>query len=171
MGFSIVISSAILFLSFFTYIAVIFPMMDNMHKTNNALISSMRTHDDINRTSIKINDIIVNDTDRSIVRLTIENDGKNKLLNYTYFDLIITYDANINGSMMKVTEYLRYGSTLAEGYWTMDIQNDILDPNILNPNEEAQVNVKLSNNIADNATIVAIMGTDNGVTATMVKVI
>jgi len=171
MGFSIVISSAIIFLSFFIYMTLIFPIIDNMHKTNNAIIESLKIHNEINRTSIRVYDAIADDNDRSYLILTLKNDGKNKLFNYTYFDLIITYDADINGSIMKVTEYLRYGSILAPGYWTIDIQNDTLDPNILNPNEEAQVNVRLSNNIADNATIVAVMSTDNGITTTIVKVI
>jgi len=168
MGFSIVISSAVIFISLFASLAIILSITSSIYKANDAIVNSAKINSQINNTSIRISSITLDTNDRKHLIITLNNDGKSKLFNYTYFDLIVTYDADINGNMIQVTEQLRYNdSSLLEGQWTISIQNDIVDPKILNPNEVAIIDAMLSNNVAPNGRIIVTISTDNGSIATL----
>ncbi len=167
MGFSIVISSAVIFISLFASLAIILSIVSSIYKTNDAIVNSAKINSQINNTSIKISSITLDTNDRKHLIITLNNDGKSKLFNYTYFDLIITYDADINDNMIQVTEQLRYSnSSLSSGQWIISIQNDIVDPKILNPNEIAVIDAMLSNDIASNGRVIVTISTDNGSIAT-----
>ncbi len=57
-------------------------------------------------------------------------------------------------------------STGATSDWVIsDITNDIIDPRILNTDEVANINAKLSNPIFANGDVIVSISTDNGVTA------
>jgi len=168
MGFSIVISSAVIFISLFASLAIILSITSSIYKANDAIVNSAKINSQINNTSIRISSITLDTNDRKHLIITLNNDGKSKLFNYTYFDLIVTYDADINGNMIQVTEQLRYNdSSLLEGQWTISIRNDIVDPKILNPNEVAIIDAMLSNDIAPNGRIIVTISTDNGSIATL----
>ncbi len=168
MGFSIVISSAVIFISLFASLAIILSITSSIYKANDAIVNSAKINSQINNTSIRISNIALDTDDRKHITITLNNDGKSKLFNYTYFDLIVTYDADINGNMTRVTEQLRYNdSSLLEGQWTISIQNDIVDPKILNPNEVAIIDAMLSNDVASNGRIIVTISTDNGSIATL----
>jgi len=168
MGFSIVISSAVIFISLFASLAIILSITSSIYKANDAIVNSAKINSQINNTSIRISSITLDTDNMKHITITLTNDGKSKLFNYTYFDLIVTYDADINGNMIQVTEQLRYNdSSLLEGQWTISIQNDIVDPKILNPNEVAIIDAMLSNNVAPNGRIIVTISTDNGSIATL----
>jgi archaellum component FlaF (FlaF/FlaG flagellin family) len=168
MGFSIVISSAVIFISLFASLAIILSIVSSIYKTNDAIVNSAKVNSQINSTSIRISSITLDTNDRKHITITLNNDGKSKLFNYTYFDLIVTYDADINGNMIQVTEQLRYSdSSLSYGQWIISIQNDIVDPKILNPNEVAIIDAMLSNDVASNGRVIVTISTDNGSIATL----
>jgi len=168
MGFSIVISSAVIFISLFASLAIILSITSSIYKANDAIVNSAKINSQINNTSIRISSITLDTDNMKHITITLTNDGKSKLFNYTYFDLIVTYDADINGNMIQVTEQLRYNdSSLLEGQWTISIRNDIVDPKILNPNEVAIIDAMLSNNVAPNGRIIVTISTDNGSIATL----
>jgi archaellum component FlaF (FlaF/FlaG flagellin family) len=168
MGFSIVISSAVIFISLFASLAIILSIVSSIYKTNDAIVNSAKINSQINNTSIRISSITLDTNDRKHITITLNNDGKSKLFNYTYFDLIVTYDADINGNMIQVTEQLRYSdSSLSYGQWIISIQNDIVDPKILNPNEVAIIDAMLSNDVASNGRVIVTISTDNGSIATL----
>jgi archaellum component FlaF (FlaF/FlaG flagellin family) len=168
MGFSIVISSAVIFISLFASLAIILSIVSSIYKTNDAILNSAKVNSQINNTSIRISSITLDTNDRKHITITLNNDGKSKLFNYTYFDLIVTYDADINGNMTQVTEQLRYSdSSLSYGQWIISIQNDIVDPKILNPNEVAIIDAMLSNDVASNGRVIVTISTDNGSIATL----
>jgi|FaiFalFF_MnMetaG_3_1042247.scaffolds.fasta_scaffold00302_4 archaellum component FlaF (FlaF/FlaG flagellin family) len=168
MGFSIVISSAVIFISLFASLAIILSIVSSIYKTNDAIVNSAKVNSQINNTSIRISSITLDTNDRKHITITLNNDGKSKLFNYTYFDLIVTYDADINGNMTQVTEQLRYSdSSLSYGQWIISIQNDIVDPKILNPNEVAIIDAMLSNDVASNGRVIVTISTDNGSIATL----
>jgi archaellum component FlaF (FlaF/FlaG flagellin family) len=168
MGFSIVISSAVIFISLFASLAIILSIVSSIYKTNDAIVNSAKVNSQINNTSIRISSITLDTNDRKHITITLNNDGKSKLFNYTYFDLIVTYDADINGNMIQVTEQLRYSdSSLSYGQWIISIQNDIVDPKILNPNEVAIIDAMLSNDVASNGRVIVTISTDNGSIATL----
>ena len=162
------ITSAIIFISLFASMAIILSMVNSIYKTNDVIINSAKANSQINNTSIRISSIILDTNDRKHLIITLNNDGKSKLFNYTYFDLIVTYDADINGNMTRITEQLRYSdSSLLNGQWIIRIQNDIVDPKILNPNEEAVIDAMLNNDVASNGKIIVTISTDNGSIATL----
>lgn len=167
MGFSVVISAAVIFISFFASIAVILSVADNIYKANDAIINKAKA----SNTSIDISNLTVDADDRSHIQITLKNDGKSKLYNYTYFDLIVTYDAYINGDVMQVTEQLSYSDSLATGQWIITIQDDIIDPKILNPNETAIIDAMLNNIVVSNGKVIVTISTDDGSTATYARVI
>jgi archaellum component FlaF (FlaF/FlaG flagellin family) len=168
MGFSIVISSAVIFISLFASLAIILSIASSIYNTNDAIVNSAKVNSQINNTSIRISSITLDTNDRKHITITLNNDGKSKLFNYTYFDLIVTYDADINGNMTQVTEQLRYSdSSLSYGQWIISIQNDIVDPKILNPNEVAIIDAMLSNDVASNGRVIVTISTDNGSIATL----
>lgn len=170
MGFSIVIASAIMFIAILTSLAVMLTVASNMHKTNDAMVKSTMMRKDFNETSIDISDLVIDGSDRRHITFVLNNDGKSKLFNYTHFDLIVTYyyTDSMNNDVMHI-ERLPYSNALQEGRWTLSIQNDVIDPNILNPKENASVEAMLSNPITStpSTSIVITVSTDNGVVATL----
>ena len=98
-----------------------------------------------------------------LVVFTVNNHGDEKLWNFEKFDLIITYDE----ASSLLTESLSYAGACSgdpsAGYWCNDgITPDIIDPGILNTNEQMNVKATVANNIVSGIVIV-VMSTDNGV--------
>ncbi|MEM2565299.1 MAG: hypothetical protein QXY85_00565 [Candidatus Nitrosocaldus sp.] len=170
MGFSIIIASAIMFIAILTSLAIMLTVASNMYKANDAMVKSTMIRKDVNDTSIDISNLTIDSSDRRHISFVLSNNGKSKLFNYTYFDLIVTYyyrDA-MNNDVMLI-ERLSYNNILQEGQWILSIQNDVIDPNILNPKEDAMVEAMLSNPITStpSKSIIITISTDNGVVATL----
>ena len=105
----------------------------------------------------------------STLNFTLSNDGQEKLLNFDEFDLFVTYDGAVSGSL---TEEINYsgdclGGIPAQGNWCIQsINGDMLDPGILNSAEGANIRVSVNENLANVNAIVSIT-TDNGITDTV----
>lgn len=160
MGVSVVISGAIMISVLLISSITMVNLMDNMLKSHNMRL-------DTKNTDIEISDIVAESNDDLII-ITISNKGASKLWNYGNFDLIVTYDANITDNMVRVTEYLSYSHTLSNGKWIISsITNDIADPDILNPSEEAIINAQLTNTIHPNGKLIVAVSTDDGAVSTI----
>lgn len=170
MGFSIIIASAIMFIAILTSLAVMLTVASNMYKANDVMVKSTMIRKDINDTSIDISNLTIDSSDRRHISFVLSNDGKSKLFNYTYFDLIVTYyyTDSMSNDIMNI-ERLSYSNTLQEGRWILSIQGDVIDPNILNPKENARVEAMLSYPITSTPSknIIITISTDNGVVATL----
>ncbi len=170
MGISIVISSSIMIIAL---LAAAFTILNSINDISiiEVLNDNIVLYDDISNTDIKIISIQASDNNNFII-VNVNNNGTTKLWNYRYFDLIVTYDANITNNNVRVTEYLAYSTTLTNGSWTVNsIINDALDPDILNPDEQAVIHAKLSYTIYPNGKLIVSLSTNNGVTYTTGKVI
>ncbi|MEM2856618.1 MAG: hypothetical protein QW416_05915 [Candidatus Nitrosocaldaceae archaeon] len=170
MGLSIVIAGSIiittLLISSITTINSINDMFE-MSMINNY---SIKLNNEKSDTNITISSIQAN-SNNNLVTLSLNNNGTSKLWDYNHFDLIITYDANISNNKIRVTEYMIYSTVLSNGRWTLSITDDIADPNILNPNETAIINARLSNVIYPNGKIIVAISTNNGVIFTIGRVV
>ncbi len=170
MGISVVISGSIMIIAL---LAASFTILNSVNDIAviEAFDDNILLYDEISKTDIKITSIQAN-ANSNLIIINIDNNGTTKLWNYKYFDLIVTYDANITDNKVRVSEYLTYSTTLTNGKWVVNsIVNDTLDPNILNPDEQMIVYGKLSYAIYPNGKLIVSFSTNNGVTYTTGKVI
>lgn len=112
--------------------------------------------------------------DGSTVEVTLRNDGATKLADFEQWDVIVQYDSTGNGDY-DVVEWLSYpeGAEVGEKEEPLDdewrvyeILPDSFDPDILNPEEEMVIKLRVSPPIT--LTGRAIIATPNGVTASTV---
>ena len=104
------------------------------------------------------------------IDLTLRNDGQVKTWRFPMYDVLVIYDGAISG---RLTEKLSYdgdclGGTPPAGSWCIEsISRDVLDPGLLNPTEEADIRLRVNENLADvNALIV--ISTAKGITSKVV---
>lgn len=149
----------------------IFSMMNDSITIYYSLNKNMINDKSIIDTSITISSINASNAD-TLVTIILNNNGTTKIWNYNNFDLIITYDANMSNNKVRITEYLSYSTTLTTGKWIIkSITNDLLDPDIINPTEQAIIHAKLSYTPYDNGIIIITISTDNGSTYSLARVI
>lgn len=115
----------------------------------------------IGRTDITATAAVTN-ADGSEVAVTLLNDGKTALRNYSRWDVIIRPQG---GAPLWVP----YSASAVPG-WSdngtfLNGVSDIFEPGILNPGETLNINVRLATPVAENTTNLATISTDTGVTA------
>jgi hypothetical protein len=104
------------------------------------------------------------------LNLTLSNDGQEITWRFPLYDVLVTYDGAISG---KLTEQLSYagdclGGIPAQGAWCIQsISRDVIDPGILNPTEEANIRLRVNENLANVNAIISIT-TGKGVTTQVV---
>lgn len=110
--------------------------------------------------------------DGSTVEVTLRNDGDTKLADFEQWDVIVQYDSTGNGDY-DVVEWLSYpegaevGSEPLDDEWRVsEILLDAFDPDILNPEEEMVIKLRVSPPITPTGR--AIITTPNGVTASTI---
>ncbi len=161
MGLSIVISGSIMILTFLITSFIIFNNINNIRSINDAI--NTKFDNNVITGYLKISSI---HSSNDILIITLSNNGTTKFWDFEKFDLIVTYDANISNSNVRVTEYLKYSNTLTNGKWViLYINNDVLDPRILNPHEDAIINAKLTYNIYPHGMVIVNIASNNGVVA------
>ncbi len=109
---------------------------------------------------------IVNITFSSLqqVNVTVKNVGNTKIWKYQFCDIIVTYVANVSGSLYKLVTRLAYSQNGGLGTWYVSkILNDYIDPGILNPSESMILTLTLQYPSVRNTAFVVIFITDNGV--------
>lgn len=115
------------------------------------------------RTNIQI---INAETDASgdVVEITLTSDGNTRLADFDHWDVILHYESAFGEQIAWYgPDEWSYGTYL-------DAPNvaDVFDPGILNPGEEMVIWVPVSPAVSLDSTNLAIVGTQNGISATSI---
>lgn len=142
-------------------------LLDSTLSLQDASSSVSEIEDDISSTSISIDNLVAPTTNSNEITFSINNIGEEKLWNFENFNVLITYD----GSSSQYTQALTFAGICSgqptAGKWCVDsIDDDIMDPDILNYGESLNIKSSVTNNLSTGSVIV-VVGTDNGVTATI----
>lgn len=175
MGFGIAIGGGILSLTVVTVMLMIPSAMESITDISESKSELIHHQQNLGETSIQIDDVIAAEKNDEFVFL-LENTGTSKLWNFENFDILVTYDATINGTTTKLTESLVYNLVepkkincdgtvqgLAKGRWAFGTYtNDHVDPGIINPNEEVQISGRLNHKFASGGAGNLALVTDTG---------
>ncbi len=167
MGLSNVVSGGIILVALVLALMTMPKLLDSTLSLQDASSSVSEIEDDISSTSISVDTLVAPTANPDEITFSVNNIGEEKLWNFDKFNVIITYD----GSSSQYTEVLSYAGICsgqpAEGKWCINsISDDILDPDILNYGESLDIKSTVANDISSGIVIV-VVGTDNGVTATI----
>lgn len=121
-------------------------------------------------------DIRRTDIDASIsaysspIVVSVTNNGQTDLSQFTSWDIIAEYTQSGTSYVTYLT-YVAGGGTPGNNQWTLegiyqpDGSNEVYDPGILNPQEQARIKITLSPTLARHITVRFTISTENGVTA------
>ena len=105
--------------------------------------------------------------DESKANLTVRlrNDGQTKIADYARMDVLVQY---FSESGERYVRWIPYTSgALESNTWTVEsISNDTFEPNVLNPGEILEMQIRINPPIGAGSTGWIIVSTENGVTAT-----
>src|ERR1044071_6246127 len=114
------------------------PIINANVTTSRAYSEKSQMDSEVAKTSVQVSSAEALAASQSIT-LTLENDGNVKLWNYEKFTILATYDRDYNGNADRVTELLSYAGVTGSpgaGQWGISAFNqDLIDPQILNPDE------------------------------------
>jgi archaellum component FlaF (FlaF/FlaG flagellin family) len=119
--------------------------------------------EDRSRTSI---DIINAETDASgeVVEITLTCDGNTRLADFDQWDVILQYDSAFGQQISWYgPDEWSYGT-----YLDAPDVTDVFDPGILNPGEDMVIWVPVDPAVSTSSTNLAVVGTQNGISATSV---
>ena len=166
MGLSIVMAGAIIMITLVIVLYSFSGFALNIFSLSE-VSSEVSEHDDsISKSEISLNHVstLVGSPD---IDLTLRNDGQVKTWRFPMYDVLVTYDGATSG---RLTEQLSYdgdclGGTPPAGSWCIEsISRDMLDPGLLNPTEEADIRLRVNENLADVNAIISF-ATAKGVTS------
>src|SRR3972149_9066351 len=169
MGLSIVMAGAIIMITLVIVLYSFSGFALNIFSLSE-VSSEVSEHDDsISKSEISLNHVstLVGSPD---IDLTLRNDGQVKTWRFPMYDVLVTYDGAISG---RLTEKLSYdgdclGGTPPAGSWCIEsISRDMLDPGLLNPTEEANIRLRVNENLANVNAIISIT-TGKGITTQVV---
>ena len=157
MGLSIVVAGAIVIFTLFAVLNSFLNISENIFEMGETVKKSSQTEKTLIDTDIEIQGIVL-DTDD--ITVTLYNQGKVKLWNFEKFDVIMTYDNAVG----RKTDNLIFTECPADdGYWCIqEIQDDIEDPQILNPFETALIIANATLPIISPGELTLYISTDNG---------
>ncbi len=168
MGLSIGIAGAIVLMVILAVMMAMTGLVSTMFSIGDVTTQVSELENTISKTDVSMNHVLTL-IGSPTLNFTLNNDGSEKLWNFDEFDLFVTYDGAVSGSL---TEALSYGGDClgglpAQGNWCIQsITRDLLDPGILNSAEEANIRLRVNENLANVNAVVSIT-TDNGVTDTV----
>jgi hypothetical protein len=144
------------------------PIIDANVTASRAYSEKARLDSEAAKTSIKVSSVQAQPVSQTI-SLTLENDGNVKLWNFEKFTMLATYDRDVGGNSERVTEVLSYsgvnGSPGAGQWGISGFVQDVIDPQILNPDESVTIVCVLSDAMYVTGTFAVVVATDNGVSA------
>lgn len=169
MGLSVAISGGIILLSIVIVFYAFSGITANFFSLGQVSSEVLDYKDSISKSEISMKHVssLVGSPN---LNLTLSNDGQESTWRFTLYDVLVTYDGAISG---KLTEHLSYagdclGGIPAQGTWCIQsISRDVLDPGILNPTEEANIRLRVNENLANLNAIISIT-TAKGVTTQVV---
>ena len=111
--------------------------------------------------------VVETSMDESKANLTVRlrNDGQTKIADYARMDVLVQY---FSESGERYVRWIPYTSgALESNTWTVEsISNDTFEPNVLNPSEILEMQIRINPPIGAGSTGWIIVSTENGVTAT-----
>jgi len=166
LGLSVAISGAIILLSIVIVFYAFSGTAMNIFSLSEVSSEVLDYKDSISKSEISLHHVstLVGSPD---IDLILRNDGQVKTWRFPMYDVLVTYDGAISG---RLTEKLSYdgdclGGTPPSGSWCIEsISRDMLDPGLLNPTEEADIRLRVNENLADVNAIISI-ATAKGVTS------
>ncbi|MEX2313860.1 MAG: hypothetical protein WD650_07750 [Nitrosopumilaceae archaeon] len=169
MGLSIAVSGAIIMISMVLVLYVFSGTAMNVFSLGEVSSEVSEYNDSISKSEISLHHVstLVGSPN---INLTLRNDGQVKTWRFSMYDVLVTYDGATSG---KLTEQLSYsgdclGGIPTSGSWCIQsITRDVLDPGLLNPTEEANIRLRVNENLADESAIIVI-STAKGVTSKVV---
>ena len=166
MGLSVGIAGGIMMFTMFASLLIIPPIIDKTLAISHTGNERIDMDDSVIKTQLSIEDVIALES-KDDVTFTISNTGTEKILDFSKFDIFITYDRlNPAGTITEKLDYDLSCPPQTSSWCINQVIDDFLEPSILNYNEGLVVDVKLSGKIANNGIVRIIVSTDNGVVAT-----
>ncbi|HXG05961.1 MAG TPA: hypothetical protein VNI77_01375 [Nitrososphaera sp.] len=170
MGLSIAISGIIVLMTLVNLMMTIFALASATSNSTTRILSDRSSIENLSLNTITRIESIQAVANDAQVLIVLNNTGSTKLWSYDNFDVIVTYDANMTGTKVRVTEELTYAgitNTIPPGKWGItQFMGDLLDPQIVNPSEKVELKCTLLNVIYPNGVLSAIVSTDAGAVAT-----
>ena len=103
--------------------------------------------------------------DESLANITvrIRNDGQTKMADYPRMDVVVQY---FSESGTRYVRWVPYTSgALESNTWTVaSISNDVFEPDVLNPGEVMEMQIRVNPPLGAGTTGWVIVATENGVT-------
>jgi len=177
MGLGVAISGGIISSVLIVVMMLYFSsVVDNESTLIEAQLAMQDVDNSFSKTSFSIGEVFTQNSADGF-KFLLTNTGNEKFWNYDDFDVSVTYSGNINGTSTTISETLTYNSEfvndstcdgdedpiLSAGQWRLDsIENDLLDPGLINTNEIAEFAVRLQYPLYDNSTVNFFVSTDNG---------
>jgi len=165
MGLSIAISGAIILSVLMIVLMTITGFVGNMFTIGDASIQMSELDKAISQTDISL-DALEALSGSAKVNFTLNNDDTEKLWNFEHFNVLIEYD-NAAGTVVEELSFNGDCSGIAPlaGNWCIEtIGADILDEDIINEGESADIWTQVSQNLVSANALVTV-STDNGVVA------
>ncbi len=165
MGLSIAISGAIILSVLMIVLMTITGFVGNMFTIGDASIQMSELDKAISQTDISL-DALEALSGSAKVNFTLNNDDTEKLWNFDDFNVLIEYD-NAGGTVVEELSFNGDCSGIAPsaGNWCIEtIGADILDEDIINDGESADIWTQVSQNLISANALVTV-STDNGVVA------
>jgi archaellum component FlaF (FlaF/FlaG flagellin family) len=103
------------------------------------------------------------DESKANITVRIRNDGQTKMADYARMDVVVQY---FSESGTRYARWVPYTSgVLQSNTWTVtSIENDVFEPDVLNPGEVLEMQVRLNPPLGTGTTGWVIVATENGVT-------
>jgi archaellum component FlaF (FlaF/FlaG flagellin family) len=108
------------------------------------------------------------------VTVTLRNEGSTKLADFNHWDVIVQYDREGSGNVVKWLSYVDVDpesncnpSWFGLDQWCKDI-GDVFEPKIFNPEEAMTITIGLTIQIGQPTTNTVIIATPNGISASAV---
>ncbi len=124
MGLSIAISGAIVMITIVFVLFSIPNIVNNIFSIGDASLKASDLRESISQTSTQIMSLSAS-SGSDIVKVSLANNGTEKLWDFDKFTFLVTYDADIGGISKKVTEEFSYNSTASfQGDITVTLRPD-----------------------------------------------
>jgi archaellum component FlaF (FlaF/FlaG flagellin family) len=116
------------------------------------------------RTELTVVETRVDDS-KANVTVRLRNDGQTKIADFARMDVLVQYFSESGERHIRWIPYT--SGALESNTWTVEsIANDTFEPNVLNPGEILEMQIRINPPIGAGSTGWIIVSTENGVTAT-----
>ena len=163
MGLSNAIAGGIVMVALISILLTLPGIMSTTTEVQDAATEMSDIETEIYNTDISISSLSAS-TGSDTITFSLNNDGPEKLWNFDKFNVFVTY---IGASSGQKTETITYSSSCSAsaGLWCISsLNNDNLDPGIINEGESANLSLTVDENLATGIVIV-VVSTQNGVVA------